>query len=206
MGSRRSTERVAALTGVAAVAVGVAALLISGEPPDATEPAPRIVAYYVEGRAAAITGAALTGAAGLLLIFFGAYLRAALGAAEGPGGFLATGALVGLATMAVGLAIDATITIALADGAGSLAPAAVQALQALWDNDFVPIALGTTAFLLSAGISIARHGPLPGWLGWVAIALGVLGLTPLGFYSFLGAAAWIAGVSVLLALRPRPIA
>ena len=83
--------------------------------------------------------------------------------------------LVGAAIMAVGLAIDATILFAIAEAADDIEPASVETLQALWDNDFMPIAVGMVVFLLSSGIAIARYGALPKWLGWVAIVLGVVG-------------------------------
>ena len=75
--------------------------------------------------------------------------------------------------MATGIAIDSTIAFALAEAADDIEPAAAQALQALWDNDFLPIALGSTVMLLATGLSIVRHGALPKWLGWIAIVLGV---------------------------------
>ena len=59
--------------------------------------------------------------------------------------------------------------------------------------------------LLSSGLSIALYGSLPRWLGWVAILLGVVGLTPIGFVAFLGGGLWILVVSVLLTLRARAL-
>ena len=111
--------------------------------------------------------------------------------------------LVGAAIMAVGLAIDVTILFAIAEAADDLEPASVQTLQALWDNDFMPIAVGMVVFILSAGIAIVRYGALPKWLGWVAIVLAVVGMTPLGFFAFLAGGLWIAVVSVMLALQAR---
>ena len=40
--------------------------------------------------------------------------------------------------------------------------------------------------LLATGLSIVLYGALPKWLGWIAILLGVIGLTPIGFFAFLG--------------------
>jgi hypothetical protein len=139
------------------------------------------------------------------LVFFGAYLRSVLSAAEGPGGMLSALTLVGTAVIAVGFAIDVTISLALAEAVEDIEPAAVQALQALWDNDFVPILLGLLLFLIATGLSILRHGALPKWLGWVALALAVIGFTPIGFAAFIGAGLWIAIVSVMLAVRPAPV-
>jgi hypothetical protein len=111
--------------------------------------------------------------------------------------------LVGGAIMAVGLAIDMTILFAIAEAADDIEPESVRTLQALWDNDFIPIAIGVVIFLLSSGIAIARYGVLPKWLGWVAIVLAVVGLTPVGFVAFLAGGLWMAVVSVMLALQAR---
>ena len=64
-------------------------------------------------------------------------------------------------------ALDGTISFVLAESAGDVEPAAVQALQAIWDNDWPPIALGAAVLLLASGLSIALYGALPRWLGWV---------------------------------------
>ena len=196
-------EVLAPLTGVAFIGLAIASFAIGGEPPDVENPVPEIVDHYVDNKDSVIIGGVLAGLAAMFLVFFGGYLRTVLSAAEGPGGVLSAITLVGTAVMAVGIAIDVTISVALADAAEDIEPAAVQALQALWDNDFVPIALGTELFLFSAGISIVRHGALPKWLGWIAILLGLVGVTPIGFAAFLGGAIWILVVSVLLALRGR---
>jgi hypothetical protein len=111
--------------------------------------------------------------------------------------------LTGAAIMAVGAGIDLTITIALVEAVEDIDPAAVQSLQALWDNDFMPIAIGIEILFLSAGLSIVKHGVLPKWLGWAAIVIAVLGLTPAGFAAFLLGALWVLVVSVLLAVRSR---
>ena len=57
--------------------------------------------------------------------------------------------------------------------------------------------------MLAAGLSIVRHGALPQWLGWVAILLAVIGMTPVGFVGFLGSAVWVLIVSVMLSMRAR---
>jgi hypothetical protein len=116
---------------------------------------------------------------------------------------LSTVAFAGAVIMATGGAIDGTISFALAEAADDVPPESVQALQALWDNDFLPLAVGALLLLLASGLAIARHGVLPKWLGWIAILLAVLSITPLGFIGFMGGALWIAIVSVLLALRLR---
>jgi len=191
------------LTGVAFIVVAIVEAIIAGEPPDAESPVQEIVDHYTDNKDAIEAGSFVGAAASVLLVFFGAYLRSVFSAAEGPGGILSALVLVGTAVVAVGLAIDITINIALAEAVDDIEPAAVQALQALWDNDFVPLALGSLIFLISSGLSILRHGALPKWLGWVALVLAVIGFTPIGFVAFIGAGLWIAVVSVMLTMRAR---
>jgi hypothetical protein len=191
------------LTGVAFLVVLVVGFIVGGEPPDADSPAQEIVDHYVDNKDSVIAGAILTGVAATLLVFFAGSLRRALRAAEGPGGVLSAVAFAGAIIMAVGAAIDGTISFALAERADDIEPTAVQALQALWDNDFLPIAVGAAVLLLASGLSIVRHGAVPRWLGWVAILLAIVSMTPLGFIGFLGGALWILIVSVFLTLGLR---
>ena len=200
---RRKWDWLAPLTGVLFVALVIVGFEIAGEPPDADEPVREIVAFYVDNKDSVRIGVLLAGLASVLLVLFGAILRRALRAAEGPAGVLSAVVLVGSAIMAVGIAVDATIFLPLAETADDIDPAAVQALQALWNNDFVPIAVGTELFLLSAGLSIVLHGALPRWLGWIAIVLAIVGVTPIGWVAALAGGVWVLVVSVMLALRAR---
>ena len=192
------------LVGVAFLVVLIASFLIGGEPPDADEPVQEIVDHYRDDQDAIMVGAALSAWAALLLMFFGAVLRRALAAADRDS-ILPNVAFAGTVVVAVGAAIDGTISFALAEAAEDIDPVAVQALQALWDNDFLPLALGLSTLLLAAGLSIAQTAVLPRWLGWIAIVLGVVALTPIGFAAFLVGALWILVVSVLLAMRGRAV-
>jgi len=193
----------APLTGVAFVVLVIVSFIVAGEPPDANSPPQEIIDHYVDNKDAVMIGSLLSVIAAALLVFFGAVLRSALRAAEGPGGVLSAVAFAGTIIMATGAAIDATISFALADRADDVAPVGVQALQALWDNDFFPIVLGAALLLLGAGLSIARNGVLPRWLGWIGVLVGVLALTPIGFVAFPLGGLWVLIVSVMLALRWR---
>ena len=198
---------IAPLTGVGFVVVAIISIIVmGGEPPGAEDPPSEIVQHYIDNKDAIFASGVIGVLATALLVYFAAYLRKVLGAAEGTGGFVSTVGLVGASILAVGLAIDGTISIALAEAADDVDPIAVQALQALWDNDFLPLALGLALFFFSFGLSIVLTGALPKWLGWVAIVFGVAGVTPAFFVGFLGGALWILIVSVMLAMRTRPAA
>lgn len=197
-------ERWAPLTGVAFVVLAVVGVLVGGEPPDVDSPVQEVIDHYVDNKSSVQAGAFLIALAALLLVFFGGYLRSVLSVAEGPGGILSALTLVGLAIVAIGIAIDTTILFALSEAAEDIEPAAVQSLQALWDNDWIPFIVGTQVFLISAGLSIVRHAALPKWLGWAALVLAVIGFTPVGFVAFLAMGLWIAIVSLILTFRGEP--
>lgn len=198
-----TTDRWAPLTGAAFLVVAILAFAIGGEPPEADNSAEEIVSHYVDNKDSVIFGAVLATFASALLVYFGATLSAVLRAADRGPGILSAVVLAGAAIMAVGIAIDSTILFALAEGAEEIEPASVETLQALWDNDFLPIALGTVLFLSASGLGILRTGVLPKWLGWIAVALAVIGLTPLGFVAFIGGAIWILITSIMLTMRAR---
>jgi len=191
------------LTGVAFIVVAIIGFIVGGEPKDASHPATEIVDWYIDNKDSVEVGAFIGVAATVLLVFFGAYLRNVLRVAAGGDDMLSLVSFIGLVVVAVGFAIDTTISIAIAERADDIDPIAVQSLQALWDNDFVPIALGVLLFLWATGISVVRSGALPKWIGWIMILLGIVALTPIGFASFLGTAVLILVISILLAVRAR---
>jgi hypothetical protein len=192
------------LTGVVFLVVVIVGFMISGEPPDpADDSAREIVDFYVDNKSSLMAGTYLEGLAAALLVFFGAYLREVLRVAAGGKDFLSTAAFAGLLLIAVGFTVDGSINLALAETAEDIEPAGVQALTALYHNDFVPFAVGSVVFLVAMGISVLQHGALPKWIGWIAILLAVIGLTPIGFVAFIGSGILIAIIGVVLALRGR---
>jgi hypothetical protein len=191
------------LLGVAAVVVVIISLLVGGSPPGADEGGQSVANWYLDNKNQVQVGGIISVAGAALLVYFFAYLRRILRPAEGEAGTLSLLALIGAAIIGIGAAIDATISFAIAEAADDIDPVAVQSMQAIWDNDFMPIVLGSLVLWFAVGITIVQHGVLPKWLGWVAIVLGVAWLTPIGFFAFPIGALWIVVVSVMLAMRAR---
>jgi hypothetical protein len=202
----RSKEWLVPLTGVGFIVFGIVSFIVGGEPKSADKPVREIVNFYVDNKNSVQAGAFIGVAATVLLVFFGAYLRRFLRAAAGEGEMLSLVAFIGVVVVAVGLAIDTTILIALSEAADDINPVAVQSLQALWDNDFIPLLLGVLLFLWGTGLSVIRTGALPKWLGWLMVVLGVVGVTPLGFASVIGSAILVLVLSILLSVRARSAA
>ena len=192
------------LIGVLFIVVVIVGFAVAGEPPDTgEESAQEIVDFFVDNEGQQLVGVVLEGIAAILLVFWGGYLRRVLRDAEGPQGMLSAVVFAGVIILATGLAVDATIIVALVDSAEDVDPVAAQTLLALYENDFVPLALGVEIFLLGTGLSLIRYGALPAWLGWIAVVLAVLGVTPIGWVAAIGAALLLLVMSVLLALRAR---
>ena len=100
----------------------------------------------------------------------------------------------------VGVTIFAGLGFALGDVADDIEPPTLQALHVLNSDMFLTGAVGLFAFLLGTGIAVVRTGALPAWLGWVAIVVSVLSITPIFFIAFAVMGIWVLVVSVLLFL------
>jgi hypothetical protein len=187
-----------ALTGVVFIVLLFVGFLVGGEPPSADDPLQEIVDFYLDDKDSIIAGAFILGLSTIFLVFFANYLRTVF-----HGTRASATILVGAAIFTVGAAFDSTLSLAMAEAADDIEPTSLQTLQALWDNDFVPLAVGIAIFLASVGVSIVRTDVFPNWLGWVTIAVAVVSMTPIGFFAFPFAGLLILVLSVWLALRAR---
>jgi hypothetical protein len=192
--------RLAPLTGVAFIVIVIIGFVVGGEPPDLDDGTRELVEHYTDNKDSIMVGSAIVTLGTAMFVFFGGYLRSVLTAA-GDAGFLPTVAFAGTVIFAVGAAIDATISFALAETADEISGESVVTLSALWENDFMPFALGILIFLMATGLSIVRTGALPKWLGWIMILVALTAITPIGFVAFLGTALLVLVLSVLLTIR-----
>jgi hypothetical protein len=202
---RDSKEWLVPLTGILFAILLIVSIIIQGNVKDASHPANEVRQWYLDNKSAAEVSAFIGTVAAAVLIFYGAYLRKVF---EGAGAMLAILPLIGLTAVAIGGAIDGMIMFAIAERADDISPTAVQSLQALWDNDFLPLFLGAVVFNWSVGFAVLRTDVLPKWMGWWGIVFGVISLAgPIGFIGSLGAAVWIIISSIMLSLRARrPVA
>ena len=85
----------------------------------------------------------------------------------------------------MGTTIFSGISFTLGDVADDVGLGTLVTLNALNSDMFFTLAVGTSAFLAGLGVSIVQTEALPKWLGWVALVMGVIAITPLGFFAFL---------------------
>jgi hypothetical protein len=181
------------------VALAIAAFLVSGETPDTNDSPQKILNFYVDNDAEQIWASALLAWAVVPLLFFLGVLRSTLHAAEGAIARLSAVAFAGGILLAVGAASFAGFTFALGDTADDgLTPQAAQALNALNSDFFFPVAVGVGTLMLASGIAGITSRALPRWLAWSALVIGIVALTPLGFFAFLAFLLWTVVTSVML--------
>jgi hypothetical protein len=198
---RSSREWLVPLTGILFAVLLIISFIVTGEPKGADKSADEVAQWYIDNKDSAEIGAFIGTVAAVPLIFFGAYLRKVL---EGAGPMLAILPLIGLAIVGVGAAVDNMLLFATAERADDIPAESVRTIQAIWDNDFLPFFLGIMVFNWSVGFAVLRTGALPKWLGWLAIAGGVISLAgPIGFIGALIAALWVIIASIMLSMRAR---
>lgn len=196
---RKGIERFAPLTGVLfTLLVIVAIVTVGDEGPDVKDSAQKVAAFYEDNDSEQIISSALEGLAAVLLVWFGASVRERIALVEGGAGRLASLAFAGFVIVAVGLATDAAIVFAMAESAGDISPESTEALYALYNNFFFPLVVGVALLTLSSGLASIRHGAFTKVLGWIAIVLGVVAITPVGFVSAIGTLLWVGALSIVL--------
>ena len=188
------------LTGVVFVALLVATFIVSGSTPGSDESGAKVISFYKDHKNAQQASNALGAIAVVFLIFFAGFLRGYLIRSTRAAALAACG-FGGAVLIGVGGAIFSSIGFALADVPDKLNPAAAQALNVLSNDFFFPLAAGASVFMIANGLAAVRSGLLPLWLGWIAVVLGVVSVTPVGFFAFLAVMLWVLIVSILLFIR-----
>jgi hypothetical protein len=189
------------LAGIGAVALYVAAFAIAGETPGTEDSLREIVSFYRDNDAEQAWAAAILAWGTGLFVLFTAGLWRFLRDAEPERHGGSALVLVGGTIFAVGATIFASIGFALGDAADEMAPPAIQALNTLNSDAFFTVALGGFAFMLGTGVSIIQTEAVPKWIGWLAVVIGIIALTPLGFFAFLAMGPFLLILAVVLWTR-----
>jgi len=187
---------------VVLVVVPVAAL--GGDHPESDGTAAEVVDAYSDDVVRQGLAAFLLAASAPFVVFFASALAARLGLDEGhqhrP--IWERVVLAGSAITAATAVIAALIHFALADGADQeVSPTALQALNVLDNNVWLPFNSGLGVLMLGAAGLLLTETVLPRWLGWLALVLGVALFIPfVDFIALIIALLWIIVTSVMLYL------
>jgi hypothetical protein len=197
--------RILPLAGVAYLVLEIAGNGSIGDFPGADTPLAKLVPFYASHHGSIATG-------GLLLHYGGVALALFLAAVwdriheSGVHPLVTAAALLGAAvTVAADFAGDSVYsTLGFIGGHEAvITPSALQA----WHINGAGGGLttgdgGLMIVLLAVSVAAVAGGALPRWLGWSALPLGLVQLTPIGFYGGLLFWLWAAVTGVYMALRP----
>jgi hypothetical protein len=162
-----------------------------------TASASKVVSSVHQHKSAFRAAAFVIGLAVIEGVFFFWYLREHL-ASVAANRALATVGFAGALLFAASGGLRAGFNLALADGIGHLDPGGMQTLNVLSSDVLTFIGgCGVAILLLASGIAIIRHGPLPVWVGWVGVVLGVIG-TVIGAPA---AALWLLIACIVILVR-----
>ena len=202
-------RRLSPLAGVVfAASVLLAYGVVSGDSPDIDASPHEVASFYADNTGSEQATALLLAFAAPFLAIFTVALWGTL-APLGERSGAAILALVGGAVAVAGFLVQAGVHLALAEGADEgVQPVALQGLNALDTDIFLASAAGLGILMLGSAAAILGRAPLPRWLGWAALALGVLTFTFAAFQAFAAAHLWIVVASILIYMRaplgPKP--
>jgi hypothetical protein len=198
----RNWSRWAPLTGVVSAVLGVAggAIEIITNPPGSDASGKEVIDFYSAQGGTQQLATALLALAFVFFVFFAGSLRSHLRHTPDLEA-LSTIALAGAVIETAGQTAGAGYVWTLAQGAGHLDSSAAQALNALSNNAVATNTAGMIVFGIGAGLAILRGGRLPRWLGWVAIAMALVVVTPAEGFAFLALIVWMVIVSILIWMR-----
>ncbi|WP_431947103.1 hypothetical protein [Actinacidiphila sp. bgisy167] len=199
--------RLGPLTGLVAVILAAVSYALQGDTPGIGSSGVAVRAFYLAHGTRQGVGLYLLLVAGLFLTFFAGYLRHVLAGSDRTG-WLPQVSFAGGILAALGFWISAGLTLSLVEAADQVlvGGGALQALNALSSDLFMPVLAGIGVMLLGAGtvVSLSTGGPLPQWLGWAGFVLGVLMFIPYAGFIGLGLAGlWVIAVCVLLLVQGR---
>ncbi len=193
-------SRLAPLSGVVFVALVVGIFVTSKTTPNSKASGAAVISFYEAHRTSQRTADILFAFAAIFIVLFSGVLRDRFRRSDSAE---ALGALVvaGASLLALGLTVWASIDFALADVPNHLSTSAAQALNVL-GNDFIfPVNVGGCVFALAVAIGILRGARLPRWLGWVALPIALVMVTPAFAIGLLAIIIWILVTSILLWVR-----
>ncbi len=194
-----SLRRLAPLTGIVFAALLVVTFA-SPSTPDVHATGVEVINHYKDHHNAHLIGDLAGGLGVVFFLFFISSLRSFFRDKEGADG-LSRAAFAGGILIAVGGAIFTSLDVALIDARNDITPQAAQAINVLSNDFFFPFEIGLVVFALCIGLAIIASAALPKWLGWVMVVIGVIALTPVGFFAFFVVLLWSAIVAILIYRR-----
>lgn len=179
------------LTSVVAFIIGFV-ILGSTNPPGKNAPARQVVSFY-QAHNTRETWSLYVVAAGVVLVaFFIGALRSVLRKANTSHSWLADTAFAGGVLFVAGFATAGFLQWTLISAAHNGQAQLAGNLNFLSQSVMLPAQAGLVVLAAAAGLAILLGSDLPAWLGYVALAIGVVSaIGPIGFIAIVATPVWM---------------
>ena len=195
-------RRLLPLSGIVFVALLVVGVVVlGGDTPESDASAAEVSAFYGDEVVRQGIAAFVLAAAAPFVVFFASALAARLGLDGGhqhrP--VWERVVLAGSAITASAAVVAALITSRSQTEPTRRCPRALQALNVLDGNSWLPFNSGLGVMMLGAAGLLLTETPLPRWLGWIALVLGIALFIPfVDFFASVVTLFWIIVASAML--------
>jgi hypothetical protein len=197
-----AVRRLLPLSGIVFVVLLIVAVVgLGGSTPESKASAADVAAFYGDESARQFFAAFVLAATAPFIVFFASSFASRQWADDHHHASVWQRVLVaGSAVTAAASVVAALLHFALADGADqNVSPTALQALNVLDANAWVPFNAGLGVMMLGGAGLLLTGSLLPRWLGWLAVLLGVALFIPYAdFIALIISLLWILVVSVML--------
>jgi hypothetical protein len=197
----RLTPLIAAILAVVLNTAG--AFVLGGSSPGGNASGTQVIAYYAANQAKNQRWSLLVAATLVFFLVFAGFLHSYLRRASS-GEVFASLAFGGAVLFSAGFGASASLNATLASSPSALQPAAAQALNALNNGPIYAANVGGCIFGVAAGLAIILSRTLPRWLGWLAIALGLVCVTPFAEFAYNVELLWTLVAAIILYRSDRP--
>jgi hypothetical protein len=179
-------------------AIGAA---LEGSAPGEKASGAQVVTFFHDHRGKTLVGVFASPLLVALLLVFFAHLRS-VARAVGTGSAGPTVAVAGAAVLSAGALVGSMINLALVSAADNHKTSVAETLGVLYNVDWLPFIGGIAVTLIGAGMTVVRAPVVPRWLGWIALAVGIVSLAgPGGFLGFFVLPLWMLVAGLFLFVR-----
>jgi hypothetical protein len=218
--NERKWERLGAAGGLASALLLLVGLAVTSVPRGLGGDAAAIARYFGDNRLAVRFTALLVTAGAVMLLWFVGHLRHLLQRAEGGAEAFSPVVFVAGASLATMISFSVLPAVALAALTQRPEPIARSAVYALYDVHALsvgPIGLLAALFTATAGAAMVRREIAGPWLGWLGLAVAVVGvvcgvaaffatgpvLTAMMYVIGIVFALWVGAASLVMLARPE---
>jgi hypothetical protein len=197
--------RIVPLAGVVFAVLSVIGNGSIGSFPDADTPIAKLLPFYAAHHAGIARGGLILHWAAFFFALFAVAVWARIRVSGAVHPFVAGAVLLGAAVEFAQQLASAGVysTLGFIGGKQTVAAAALQAWHVNGSGGGLVTGDGGLGVMLLAVAAAGIAGrAFPRWLAWSALPLGILQLTPIGFYASLVFLLWAAAAGLYMALRP----